>query len=1184
MNTFCFGVILLVAGIIALVAGIIVLVRISTLQRLSQALSKQVESLRLELSAFKREVRGQGTVEPEPALSAPPAVLAAPTIAVPPAVIAPPPLAPPSVAPPVAPPTVAPPIAAREAAPAAPPPTPPRPARSFDWERLVGVKLFSAIAGIALVLAAVFFLKYSVEHGWLSPTIRATLGLLTGTALLVICEMRVARGYTATANALLGAGIAILYSTLFATHALWHLLPSGVVFALMLGVTAVAVMLSIRRDSVFIALLGLMGGFATPALLSTGENRPIGLFSYLLLLNAGLAWVAFRKNWPLLTIGSLIFTALYQWAWVGKFLSASQLPLAATIFGVFAMAGTSALWLRGAQAKRPAFNRVAMVSAILPLAFAIFGSAVPAYGARYNVLFTFLLLMTAGLAAIAITRGPQWLHALGGLATLLTFIIWSAVSYAPRAFPAVLGWITAFVVLYLAAGLRLKTPAVLTAGILFFMFPLLAALEPRTASPLVLFGTLFILLAMTAAFSIDQRSGHVYFVAALFTILAEGVWSANYLTPDRLSSALLIYGAFALLFLGVPVVARRLGRALEADGTALVVILALGVLFFLTGHSIASGALWGLALLLGVLMAGTFIEASASCRPWLAAIAIVLGWAVLGSWWEAASFAAGVIPALTVVTMFAVVTLLGIMWSDRRDHAAGFAPTAHLVLVGYLFLTFVAAHDQLSFPPWPLFAVLAILTLAIGIAALYLWRGSLVIGATIGSQIVIGVWSASAAVQPWTNLALLATVAVAAYAVVWHGLAHRLSPAREGHFLAAAILGLFTAHIVAMIAGSAPLNPLFVPLLATHAIIAVTVLALAWFTEHHDFVVIEVALAALAMGVARLETPSHEFTFAAILYAMFIAYPLLLGARAKRRFEPYLAAVLASVPFFFFARDAMVDAGLDWGIGILPVGQAILMMILVLRLLGIEQPAQRQLTRLATVAAAALAFITLAIPLQLDKQWITLAWALEGAALVWLFTRIPHRGLLVWATGLLSIVFVRLVLNPEVFSYHPASHLPVLNWYLYTYLVSAIAFFLAAYFWPRDVRAGMAAANVGGTIILFVLLNIEIADFYSKGPNLAFNFLSSSLAQDLTYTIGWALFAVAMLIAGIAFHTRSARVAALLLLVVTILKCFLHDLARLGGLYRVGSLLGLAISLVLAGILLQKFVMSKTASAPEEAV
>jgi uncharacterized membrane protein len=53
------------------------------------------------------------------------------------------------------------------------------------------------------------------------------------------------------------------------------------------------------------------------------------------------------------------------------------------------------------------------------------------------------------------------------------------------------------------------------------------------------------------------------------------------------------------------------------------------------------------------------------------------------------------------------------------------------------------------------------------------------------------------------------------------------------------------------------------------------------------------------------------------------------------------------------------------------------------------------------------------------------------------------------------------------------------------------------------------------------------------------------------------------------------------LLLVTILKCFLHDLGRLGGLYRVGSLLGLAVSLVFVTILLQKFVMLKK-TPPEE--
>jgi uncharacterized membrane protein len=147
--------------------------------------------------------------------------------------------------------------------------------------------------------------------------------------------------------------------------------------------------------------------------------------------------------------------------------------------------------------------------------------------------------------------------------------------------------------------------------------------------------------------------------------------------------------------------------------------------------------------------------------------------------------------------------------------------------------------------------------------------------------------------------------------------------------------------------------------------------------------------------------------------------------------------------------------------------------------------------------------------------------------------------------------------------------------------VSAAAFFVAAYFWPRDVRYAVPTTSAAGTVLLFFLLNIEIADFYSTGPTLTFNFFSSTLAQDLTYTIGWAVFAIGMLVAGILLRAKPARVAAIMLLAVTILKCFLHDLGRLGGLYRVASLLGLALSLVVVGVLLQKFVMAKSAAAEE---
>src|SRR5207302_4706245 len=214
------------------------------------------------------------------------------------------------------------------------------------------------------------------------------------------------------------------YATLFATYALWHLAAAAVVFGAMFVVTAVEVALSIRRDSIFISLLGLLGGFATPALLSTGENRPIGLFSYLLLLNIALAWVAMVKRWPLLTAISIAFTVIYQWTWTARFLTAGQLPLAAGIFVLFAVAAAAALWVRrqrdGAQ---DTFDRAAVAAAALPLVFAVFTAAVPAYGARYNVLFTFLLLITAGLAIVARKRGPQWLNVLGGLTTLLVFAV-----------------------------------------------------------------------------------------------------------------------------------------------------------------------------------------------------------------------------------------------------------------------------------------------------------------------------------------------------------------------------------------------------------------------------------------------------------------------------------------------------------------------------------------------------------------------------------------------------------------------------------------------------------------------------------------------------------------------------------------------------------------------------------------
>jgi uncharacterized membrane protein len=115
-------------------------------------------------------------------------------------------------------------------------------------------------------------------------------------------------------------------------------------------------------------------------------------------------------------------------------------------------------------------------------------------------------------------------------------------------------------------------------------------------------------------------------------------------------------------------------------------------------------------------------------------------------------------------------------------------------------------------------------------------------------------------------------------------------------------------------------------------------------------------------------------------------------------------------------------------------------------------------------------------------------------------------------------------------------------------------------------------------VLLFLLLNIEIADFYATGPEITFRF-GARVTQDLTYTIGWLAFGVLLLVAGITLGARPARIAAVTLIAVTTLKCFLYDLSSLEGLYRIASFVGLAVALAFVSLIIQKYVLARPGNA-----
>jgi hypothetical protein len=1079
------------------------------------------------------------------------------------------------------------------------------------------VKLFSAIAGIALVLAAIFFFRYSLDRGWLAPTVRVAIGVGVATALMVLCELRAARRYPVTANALDAAAIAILFATFFAAHTLWDLIAAPAIFVLLIFVTVVAVLLSIRRDSMFIAILGLLGGFATPALLSTGESRPIPLFTYLLLLNVGLAWVAVKKHWPLLTVLTLILTAVYQWGWVIRFLSASDLTLGMGIFLVFAVTSFAALTLSrqraGGGAIGAALERSGLAASAMPLLFTLFLSAVPRYGVGTGLLFGFLLIVVVGIAAVAIAQRDGRLHAMGGLATLLVFGVWLATSYTAGSWPTVAAFAVVFAALFAAAPLladRLGRPlpevgrrASYVAPILLSVVAVIVRIEPETAAPFGIFSAAFLILAIAAWQAFAVGDAGLYFPAAFFALTAQASWSATHFSADRFWTAIILYAAFAFFYIGVPAAWRRRGRVMQPRwGAGAVLIASLAFLVFLTAGARGGAALWGLALLLAILEAGLFIESAGGRLPVLSMVGGLLSWVVLAVWWSAAGAEVGVLPSLLVIVGLTIVMFAGHAWAARRAEPLSAAASSvspafrsglFLGLVGHLFLFFVAQDVRWAVPPWLLLGALLVMTMAASAASVSVRTAHLHAAGVVASAMVV---LALALTVPGT---WAVTVVAATEAVVVYAFASLFVPQLGTLRPAVRAIGLVVAAFVAelsVIAAADSGSDSILPV-ATLAHVANIALIL-WTAWQYRWPPVAMAAVVPAWVATVMWQSAHAFpddwrgslALAAILYAMFAAYPLILQRRAIEDRGPYLTAILGSVFFFFAGRRALVSGELQAVVGAVPVVEALVMGFTLRQLLRLEPAGQRDLGRLALVAASALGFATVAIPVQLTNQWVTIGWALEAAALAWLYRRIPHRGVLYAATALMAIVFVRLVLNPAVFVYEPRGSIRIFNWYLYAYGTCAAAMFAAArWLRPTDDRiaAGVPRTSTlltpAAVIVLFLLLNIEVADFFATGPAITFRF-GADVAQDLTYTLAWLGFGMAMLAGGIYTGSRSGRIAALALITVTTSKAFLYDLGSLGGLYRVGSLVGLAASLALVALALQKFVLlaSKDQSASAE--
>ncbi len=208
-------------------------------------------------------------------------------------------------------------------------------------EERLGARLFIWIGGIALALAGAFLVKYSIDQGWLGPAVRCAFGAALGVVLLGGGEwMRSREGRIA--QSLSAAGVAVLYASLFASISLYGLIGPTAGFLVLAGLTAGAIALALRQGP-FVGLLGLAGGFITPAIVHSDHPHALVLFGYLFSIQLGSQVLMRRRGWwwpsAIAVAGGFLWAALWletmprDWdndAWLAVFLLATSAAAAWT--------------------------------------------------------------------------------------------------------------------------------------------------------------------------------------------------------------------------------------------------------------------------------------------------------------------------------------------------------------------------------------------------------------------------------------------------------------------------------------------------------------------------------------------------------------------------------------------------------------------------------------------------------------------------------------------------------------------------------------------------------------------------------------------------------------------------------------------------------------------------------------
>ena len=320
----------------------------------------------------------------------------------------------------------------------------------------------------------------------------------------------------------------------------------------------------------------------------------------------------------------------------------------------------------------------------------------------------------------------------------------------------------------------------------------------------------------------------------------------------------------------------------------------------------------------------------------------------------------------------------------------------------------------------------------------------------------------------------------------------------------------------------------------------------------------------------------HQKRGAVLIFqtAIFLLFLLAHLARELLRRESATledALLLLANPFVFFATayHLLNPTHHDW-MGAVAILMALLYAGIAKILLSRGMKSRREILLLIAVA---LTFVTIAIPIQLRSNWITIAWAVEGVAILWAGLEIQSVRLRAHAFALFALAFFKFLLWDTPYGYRPA-FTPVFNRYFLSSLAVIGCYVAAVYLFERRKLANERVAKLVIALLaafsFWLLISIETQTYFA-GRALAEKASEDAANQrwlgQMALSVLWAAYAAALAAFGFVRRVAAIRWAALGLFALTIVKAMLVDIAQLQKLYRVivFAVLGILLLLVAWG-------------------